>query len=378
MIDKENDPLVYRSTDEKVPLVDCSTDSVEYLDVVAGVMDSGRFIGGEEIDRFEKRWAETVEAEEAVAVSSGTDALGLMLRHLRLNVRDNAKKVVVPATSFVATRDAVHHAGLKPVFCDVNENGLMDPAALIRTLRQHHDVLAVIPVHLYGQVADIKTIENICDGFDVRHIVEDACQAHGAKYNDTGDPVGSRHPAAWSFMPAKILGTWGDGGAITLPCHLASRKGWFSKARNHGRNAHNKHEFPGFKMRMDALKAAILNKNLDDLDGEISQRKKIAYNYMTLLRHLPIRLQPFTPGRVWSYFAVWAENRDMRDSLFSYLKEQNIGVGKHYPYVLGSGTQAKTLSETTLSFPLWGGMSLAQVDRVINTVQEFFGDSFLV
>lgn len=363
---------------ETVPLLDVSVRDANIVERVREeVLNTGRFIGGDPIPEFEAGWTAQVEAGETVATSSGTMALTLLLQALRyrsgLPLEQN--RVIVPTTSFVATRDAVLHAGFRPLYVDVDETGLMDLGDLEGAA--HRDVAAIIPVHLYGQTVDIERVEEIAKHFNIPWVIEDACQAHGARYSTTGEPVGSRNPTAWSFMPAKILGTWGDAGAITLPERyddIMAFESFLRAARNHGRTQHSHHEFAGWKGRMDTLKAVVLREKLKNLDTVNFNRRKRAEAYNASFADiLCIRTQPETHGRVWSYYVIWLETAEMRDALQSYLSHRNIETGKHYPYVLCDEPQSNRLAATCLTLPLWPRMSSAQQGRVVNAVRGFFG-----
>lgn len=367
-----------------IPLIDISEGRFIYS--IKNIVKEGRFIKGEEIESFETKWAAKTGSKEAVAVSSGTTALTLIFEYLKetsweMSIGEGRDLVILPETSFVATRDAVIHAGLKPVFVDVDKNGLIDPVKLISKIYflPKKSVLAVVPVHLYGQVVDIFRIEDICTAFNVPFVIEDACQAHGASYND-GTSVGSRNITAWSFMPAKILGTWGDAGAITLPEGFEKKVGeignWLRSARDHGRRD-GEHVFSGWKGRMDTIKAHILNIKLPRLFGYNIGRIIHAKNYREDLEETPLRCQPLQYGRVWSYFACWAPDEETRDNLRSFLKERDISTGIHYGYSLSGrekGIQAAENAQTTLTLPLWPGMAPYQRNRVISSIKEFFNN----
>lgn len=391
-----------------VPLLRPEPVGVE-MDAVRRVVESGRFVGGDEVERFASRWAARTGTETCAPVSSGTAALTLILRALRGGAPDAdgfddgmadaalspvacdhdedppvRDVVVVPGVSFVATLEAVLDAGCTPAVCDVDARGLMDPAQLARVIAEvgAHRVLAVVPVHLYGQVADVDAIGALVDAFEIPHVVEDACQAHGARYWD-GSPVGSRgNPAAWSFMPAKILGAWGDAGAVTGPHRVVEA---VRRLADHGRVGHADHAHPGTNARMAAVQAAVLNARLEHLDAWGDARAAHALAYVQDLGDL-VRYQQDSPGRAWSYFAVWTRGPRHRDALVDHMRTRGIGVGVHYPYTLASvwrdvvtfagdprAFRSSLLSATTLTLPLWPGMSVRERDLVVRAVREFYG-----
>lgn len=363
---------------EVIPLVDLRQESKIDLSWPTAM---GRFIGGKEVDQFENFWANYVGAQQAVGTGSGTDALTLILQALRRRPRSADFKfyVVVPGTSFVATLEAVLGAQLTPIVCDVTSEGLMSPKALEHIMDQYgREVLAVVPVHLYGQVCEVDDIVPN----DI-YIVEDACQAHGARYAD-GTRVGSRHPAAWSFMPAKILGAYGDAGAATFPAKYENLSKRVRRLGNHGRDSDGVHLHPGTNSRLDTLQAYVLNQRGFRTSRLADLRGRAAAYYLSHLASVPgLRLQSCLPeGRVWTYFTVWVEDLALRRKLINRMKEQYIEIGKHYPYSLASifpGRVAAVsrscpiaddLAQRTLSLPLWPGISIDQQNRVIQVVRE--------
>lgn len=368
-----------------IPLVDPIFSAAEHhacLEAVARVARSRQMVGGPEVEWFEDAWGRAVGAR-AVAVSSGTAALTLILRALSARHPDR-DTVVVPAFSFVATAEAVRLAGLRPAYARVDACGLMTPQTASRAIWNASParVLAVVPVHLYGQVADAAGIESAARFSGVPNVVEDACQAHGARYGPgRGPPVGGlRNPAAWSFMPAKILGAWGDAGAVTVPADDPELEARVRALANHGRTSHNVHAFPGDNARMDALQAAVLNAKLPYLAAYLNLRRRLARRYQQLLgSDSPLAVQLDAPGRVWSYFACRAVDRTSRDRLLERLRAAGISAGVHYPYALptvyGPGpsaehAEAERIADTTITLPLWPGMSPEQQDRVVAAVRN--------
>lgn len=361
-----------------VPLMELG-ERIQDYHTVSHVVNRGQYVGGPEVDKFEQQWADFVGAKACVGVNSGTDALALVLR-LWSRMYPNRTYVVVPAISFVATIEAVMIAGLTPVVVDVLDTGLIDPAGVEDFLRNHeHETLAVVPVHLYGQVADLASLERLTGlPFDPPFILEDACQGHGAK------GVGVRHVAAWSFMPAKILGGWGDGGAVTFPneSFLEIEERALRSLANHGRQGHNVHGQWGYNSRLDNLQAAVLSQKMKTLRDKIYTRHRIANWYNSSLGDV-LRTQPSTLSRVWSYYACWAQDVEERDNLLGHLRARGIQAGCHYPYTLvdvfsnipkgpGLVDTASRLAATTLTLPMWPGMSTDQQAYVIDTVREYF------
>ena len=365
-----------------VPLMDLSdlTRSVQRAAADVGQ----RFIGGDYVRDFEKQWAERVCAAQCVGVGNGTDALELLLEQMSLE-HPQRGVVIVPATSFVATLEAVLRGGwLIPHVVDVTPDGLMDVDALRAVLQTMgtvvKNVLAIVPVHLYGQV--VEGVEDVAAEFGIPYVIDDACQAHGARYAD-GAPLGSRNPAAWSFMPAKILGAGGDAGAVTLPANCKTLADKIRQSANHGRSGHNAHGRPGRNSRLDAVHAATLDARLHYLDEDLAERERAALWYNHHLSDY-VKVQPNPPGRAWAYYTVWVESDFHRTGLRKHLNACGVETGCHYPYTLlsafdsgavswgGSDEVAASLARTALTLPLWPGISAVQQHRVVQAVHWYY------
>lgn len=358
----------------RVPLLRCEWKKGE-VQAVQRVAASGRFIGGQEVRAFEDEWAAHVGAAACVGVGSGTDALTLALATLKRGW-PHKQHVVLPALSFVATREAVHHAGLVPLFCGVTEDGLMDPVDLVRVLDEVNtaSVLAAVPVHLYGQVCGMADISRVCGKRGVR-VLEDACQAHGAHYRD-GRPVGSRGMAAWSFMPAKVLGAWGDAGAVTGDSRCVTTVRMLA---NHGRSKHNRHEALGWNSRLDAVHAAVLRYRLQDLPDLVGMRAMLARRYIRELGGV-LRCQSDSPNRTWSYFAALLPEGVDRPGFRARCRDAGVAVGVHYPYTLQNVwsdlaadpamARAEDIAARTVTLPLWPEMTDAEQSRVCDVVRR--------
>lgn len=360
-----------------IPLTDLSCPLDPALAQIVGILESGRFVGGERVRTFEHVWAEETGASACVSVGSGTSALELTLRAVRLGYEDERTKVVVPGTSFVATVEAVYSNGLEPIVVDVDDRGLISPELVDEALEEHADeVLAIVPVHLYGQVAPVRRIEDLAEEYGIPYVVEDAAQAHGARYAD-GTPVGSRNPTCWSFMPAKILGAWGDAGAVTLdPPVLEDR---IRRYADHGRLRHNLHQDPSTNSRMDAIQAAVLVDKIERgaFDKAVELRERLALFYNSRLGHL-VRTQPHVRGRVWNYYVVWSTINRVERILY-HLEAAGAETGSHYPYTLGNAFRgrpptvlpnAERLAATAITLPLYPELSHEDQNLVIWTVEE--------
>ena len=259
----------------------------ELLEVVARIARSAAFTLGEEVERFEREFASWCETDHAVGVSSGTAALELALRGLGIGSGD---EVILPTNSFVATAEAVSAAGATPRLVDV------DPGTALLTAQSAERALTprtrcVIPVHLYGRTVEMAPLLSLCRARGVR-VVEDACQAHGARYR--GRPVGSLGDAGcFSFYPTKNLGAWGDGGAVvTGDAELAAR---VRLLRSHGEATRHHHELPARTDRLDALQAAILRVKLACLDDANERRRAAGAALREALADSPVAPLPRPP-----------------------------------------------------------------------------------
>jgi dTDP-4-amino-4,6-dideoxygalactose transaminase len=294
---------------------------------VARVMDSGWYILGEEVEAFEAEWAAYCEARHAVGVANGLDALHLALLTLGVEPGD---EVIVPSNTYIATWLAVSQCGATPVPVEPNEATYnIDPARIEAAITPKTKV--ILPVHLYGQPADLDPILAIARRHGLR-VLEDAAQAHGARYR--GRRIGSHGDVvSWSFYPGKNLGALGDGGAITTnDPDIADRIRVLS---NYGSRVKYENEVRGYNSRLDPIQAAILRVKLKVLDAWNDRRKAIDAQYLAALSPNPVGgkiiITPHVPDSVdpvWHLFVV----RDAdRDALQAHLTAQGIGTMIHYP-----------------------------------------------
>ena len=343
-------------------------------DAVSRVLDSGRFIGGEAVDRFEEEWAAYCRTAHAVGVASGTDALHLALRAAGIGPGD---EVVVPTNTFVATAEAVVLAGAVPRFADV------DPGTLLLTPQTLQDALtprtrAVIVVHLYGQMPDMDALARVAASAGIL-LLEDAAQAHGADWR--GRRAGAHGAAAcFSFYPGKNLGAAGDAGAVvTNDAQLAER---LRSMRDHGRRpgSHYDHAHLGMNSRMDALQASILSVKLRRLDHWTAARRALAARFAAHLRGGPVRLLDCDPRAQHAYHLLVARVPD-RERVRTALRAEGIETGLHYPipchllppyrrYAHAPLPVAETAAEQIVSLPMFPTMTPAQVTRVATEIQS--------
>jgi dTDP-4-amino-4,6-dideoxygalactose transaminase len=332
---------------------------------IARVVSSDTFVGGEEVERFEREWAQYCTTACAVGVGNGTDALTLSLRALGIGPGD---EVVVPANTFVATAEAVVLAGATPRFADVSdETLLLTPATLQAAIRPR--TRAIIVVHLYGQMADMGALTRAAASAGLV-VLEDAAQAHGAAWR--GRRAGSLgRVGCFSFYPAKNLGAFGDAGAVvTDDVELAAR---LQCLRDHGRapGSHHVHDAVGTNSRMDALQAAVLSVKLARLEAWTEARRAVAASYRARLQGGPVRLVAKAPGSQNAYHLMVARVPS-RERVMSRLAEAGIQTGIHYPiachqlepyrrFSYSPLPVVEQASQEVLSLPLFPHMTQDQV-----------------
>lgn len=337
------------------------------------VLDSGWFLLGPELAAFEAEFAAYCEAEHCVAVGSGCDALELVLRALDIGPGD---EVIVPSATFIASWLAVSATGATPVPVEPDEETcLIDPKQVEAAITPR--TKAIMPVHLYGQPADLDALAEIAARHGL-HVLEDAAQAHGARYKGRRVGAGSL-AAAFSFYPGKNLGALGDGGAVvTNSAELAEK---LRLLRNYGSRVKYQHEVQATNSRLDELQAAMLRVKLPELDRWNARRREIADRYLRELSGLPgVRLPVVAEGAepVWHLFVVRCARRER---VQQRLTELGIGTLIHYPvpvhrspaYAGGAWGElpvAERLAEQVLSLPMGPHLSEEQVDAVIAGVRE--------
>ncbi len=342
------------------------------------VLSSGRYLLGPETEAFEAEFAAYCGGRHCVALGSGLDAIVLTLRALDIGPGD---EVIVPSHTFIATWLAVTATGATPVAVEPDPDTLnVDPAAIEAAITSR--TKAIVPVHLYGQPADLDAIDAIAG----RHglvVLEDAAQAHGARYR--GERIGSRYVAAFSFYPGKNLGAQGDGGAVvTGDAELAAK---LRLLRNYGSTIKYHHEIKGTNSRLDELQAAMLRVKLAHLDEWNARRVAIADRYLSELDGLDDLALPAVPEwaePVWHLFVVRTEER-------AGLQEQLTAAGVqtliHYPVAphrspafadldLPAGTfpHAERLAEQVLSLPMGPHLTAEQATTVVTAVRAAVSD----
>lgn len=360
----------------RIPFADLSAAQAEVgADLRAAferVLASGRWVLGPELDAFEREWAAACASPEAIGVGSGLDALTLALRALGIGRGDD---VVVPAQTFVATWLAVSAAGATPIGADVDDaTGNLDPAAAADAIGPR--TRAVVAVHLFGQPADMTALRTIAADHSVA-LVEDAAQAHGARWN--GVRAGALGDvAAFSFYPGKNLGALGDGGAVTTADPAVAAQ--VRRLRNYGSRRKYIHDGPGVNSRLDELQAAFLRAKLARLEAWNAHRRAVATRYLEGLDDLEeIRLPSVRPEAqpAWHLFAVRSRRRD---DLAAHLRAHGIETLVHYPEPphrsgayrrCGRFPHSETWAAQELSLPIGPHMRAADVDLVIDAVRAF-------
>lgn len=342
------------------------------------VLRSGRFIGGQELERFEQRFAARLGTRHAVGCSSGSDALWLALRALDVGPSD---EVITTPFTFVSTVTAILRAGARPVFADLEaESYNLDPASVAKRLTPR--TKAIVAVHLFGEPARMDELALIARDHDVA-LIEDAAQAFGAR-SAGGASLGTLGTAGcFSFFPSKILGGFGDGGCVvTGDSQLAAR---LQRLRAHGADRAHEHEELGWNCRLDALQAALLDVKLDGAERWIARRREHALAYDAALSGLPgLRRRPQSEGAAFGVYTIEVlAGRQRRDALVSELSGVGVDVAVYYSRPVyrqpalrsHAPTQAlphvEAACDRVLSLPLYPELSPAQRERVCDAVAGF-------
>jgi dTDP-4-amino-4,6-dideoxygalactose transaminase len=367
-----------------VPLLDLTRQLApvreEIYAAIRRVIESQRFILGEEVERFEERFAEYCGARFAVGCASGTDALELALMALGIGPGD---EVLTVPYSFFATAGAIVSAGARPVFVDVDAGTFnMDPAFIGRTLDQHPKVKAILPVHLFGGCADMDPILEAARDRGIP-VIEDAAQSVGAEYK--GARAGSIGTiGCFSFFPTKNLGGFGDGGILTTNDEELARK--LRALRVHGSFQRYVHEWTGMNSRLDALQAAVLGVKLNYLDEWNRGRARNAALYRELLADTVITpsVAPYQSRHVFNQFAIRCRHRD---ELRAYLASRGIGTEIYYPvpihlqpalagfgYKTGQYSISEQLARETLALPIFPELTGHEIAVVAEAIRDFYGD----
>jgi dTDP-4-amino-4,6-dideoxygalactose transaminase len=391
------------NTDVAIPFLDLVTPHVELEEELTtlfrSVLRTAGFIGGPMVENFEKAFAEFCETRHAIAVNSGTDALRFAI--IASGVQAGDVVLTVPNT-FIATTEAISQARAIPEFVDVDEHTynmsvvmlqrylqkkcVRDKSGRLVSLRSGRAVTAIVPVHLYGQMADMDAILELAEQYGLI-VIEDACQAHGAEYfskrHNRWMKAGSMGcAAAFSFYPGKNLGACGEAGAITTNDSSMAEK--MKMLRDHGQSRKYFHDLEGYNGRLDALQAGILHTKLGHLNSWNEQRRLKAAEFNRLLADCDAVGLPFEPSWSRGVCHLYVIRAGDREGLMKHLREAGIGSAIHYPvplhlqkaylslnYSVGDFPVTESAAAEIISLPMYPQLTSTQQERVAAEVRSF-------
>ena len=363
-----------------IPFLDMKSPYAEIQDELDAayqrVMHSGWYILGEEVDSFEQGFARYCGVKHCIGVGNGLDALHLVLRAYGVGEGD---EVIVPTNTYIATWLAVSYAGARPVPVEPGiQTYNLDPQKIESAITKN--TKAIMPVHLYGQPADMNPINEIARRYGLK-VIEDAAQAHGASYFDL--KTGALADAAgWSFYPGKNLGAFGDAGAVTTNDDDLAEK--IRTLRNYGSKIKYYNEVKGYNSRLDPLQAAFLNVKLRHLDEWNARRVRIVQHYLEELSVMSDVVLPSVNPNAPSSWHLFVVRTNDRDELQQYLKEQGIGTLVHYPvpphlsdaykdgqWKRGDFPIAEQIADSALSLPMGPHMTERDAEAVVSAVKNW-------
>ncbi|MDP2722166.1 MAG: DegT/DnrJ/EryC1/StrS family aminotransferase [Bacteroidales bacterium] len=354
----------------------------EMDEAISEIIVNTAFIQGAAVKNFETAFAKAIGVRHCIAVANGTDAIVISLKSLGIGVGD---EVIVPANSFIATSEAVTAAGARVVFVDNHPDTYNIDIDIIKE-KTNSRTKAIIPVHLYGQPADMEPILNIANKNNL-FVIEDSAQGHLAEYkwsDGTWKKAGSfGNMATFSFYPGKNLGAYGDAGAIvTNDDNLARKARMYA---NHGRISKYDHEFEGINSRMDGIQGAVLGVKLKYLPQWTEKRRAAANYYLNKLKDIQGVIIPAFSNSVRPVWHLFVIRTNKRDQLHNYLTEKGISNGVHYPIALpnlqayhylnhkpSDFPVATSYQDQLLSLPIFPEITNVQQDYVVSTIAEFF------
>lgn len=364
----------------KIPFVDLKAQynslKNEMDTAMQSVIDRTAFIKGTEIKEFEEAYAKAYGVKHCIGVANGTDAIYISLKMLGIGAGD---EVITVANSWISTAETISQTGASPVFIDIDKFSTIDSSKIEEKITDK--TKAIIPVHIYGQPADIKTIKQIADKHNL-YLIEDCAQSHFAEFE--GQKVGTFGDAAtFSFYPGKNLGAYGDAGAIiTNNGDLAEK---FRMYANHGALQKHHHIMPGINSRLDTLQAAVLNVKLPHILKWNKMRAENAAYYDKILSEINEIVTPPKRNNVKHVYHVYSIRTKQRDELIKHLKQNNIGTAVHYPVALAFMEAYKELNYTErdlpmaakfqneiLSLPMYPELTKEMMDYVAATIKQFF------
>ncbi len=352
----------------------------EILTAIEQAIDSNTFVLGPEVEAFEEEFSQYSKSKYTVALDSGTAALHIALAVLDLQPGD---EVITTPFTFAATTWGISYVGARPVFVDIEENAYnIDPKKIENAITKK--TKAILPVHLYGHPCDMDPIVELCNSYKL-HLIEDAAQAHGARYK--GQPIGTfGESAAYSFYPTKNLGACGEAGALTTDDPKIAERA--RSLRNHGSTKRYYHEEIGYNYRMDAFQAIILRLKLKKLPEWTLDRLRTVALYHQLLSSTSLKefiKLPIQAPWAESAYHLFTLTTPYRDQLAAYLKSRNIGFSNHYPVPLhlqscykslggkvGDFPIAERIAQEVINIPLYPGITKNEVETVASVIHEFF------
>lgn len=342
------------------------------------VLNTSRFILGDKVEQFEADFSKYCGTQYCISTGNGLDALTLILKaQIALGKLQEGDKIMLPATTFVATALSVIHAGLSPVFAEPEHTTYNVSLETIKAAYTK-DIKAIIIVHLYGQLVETKSLNEFCEANNLL-LIEDAAQAHGAENEDKIKAGNLGDAAAFSFYPSKNLGALGDGGAITTNNQDLYKQ--LIKLRNYGSVIKYKNEILGYNTRLDELQAAFLSVKLKHLDDDNEKRRQIAGRYITEINNSKIEL-PYYNGSKNHVFYAFVVQVEYRDDFVTYLSRHEIGHLIHYPIPPHKQEALKEFNEivlpiteqihkTVVSLPMSPVMTDEEVNEVIKILNQY-------
>jgi len=364
----------------KIPFIDLKAQfhriRPEITSAVGDVLDKATFIMGENVLLLEKEVSQYLGGEKTIAVGSGSDALYLALKAYQIGPGD---EVITTPFSFISTADAIIRNGATPIFADIHPQTYnIDPDEILKHITPR--TKAIIPVHLYGQCAEMDQIMEIAKKHSLL-VIEDACQAFGAAYK--GRKAGTWGDiGCFSFFPTKNLGGCGDGGMIVAADPKIALL--LRKLRMYGSETRYHHVIHGVNSRLDEIQAAVLRVKLPYIDQWNKERREFAAKYDSLLRNLPLIL-PFSNQAAQHIYHLYVVRTEQRDKFISYLNDHEIGTAIHYPkpiylqpsyshlgYYQGLCPQAESAASQICAIPLYPEMTDEMVNEVARVIRTFF------
>ncbi len=360
-----------------IPMVNLKAQYLEIKDEIeqglAQTIDNCSFILGPNVQAFEQETAEYLGVKHAIGVASGTDALHLALLAEGITAGD---EVITTAFTFIATAEAIKYVGAKPVFVDIDPKTFnICPEAIEKAITPK--TKAVMPVHIFGQPADMVRIQSICQHNQLK-LIEDCCQSFGARIN--GQQTGSiGHASGFSFFPSKNLGAFGDGGLLTTNSDETAAT--VRQLRNHGSKVRYYHDIVGFNSRLDEMQAVILRAKLKRIDQYNQARRRAAHKYSTLMADLPLQT-PHEDGLGEHIYHQYTLLCDRRDEVMQALQDQQIACAVYYPVPLHRQNVFKedcvdvrlpvteAVSDNCFSLPICPSLSDENIEQIVSVIRS--------